>query len=198
LYQRAVEALTQGNIAFMKLAHARLSNTATARWSTVATTATRRCEYVDWNKKLYSGELMTRRIDALNQMVKDVRLLASSAKVSVKLSSRIKSFESTWRKMQGRKVAYQSIFDFVGIRVIVDNVAHCYQLLERVHDSYAWIPGRERDYIVSPKQNGYQSLHTTVRNSNGVFVEVQLRTPLMHQYNEEGQASHRAYKASTM
>ena len=183
---------------FVKLEHRHISNLPTARWSGVAATTNLRCEPGDWNQKVYSGELMTRRIQALNQVVAKVQLLAKSANVSARLSGRVKSFESTWRKMQVRRLPYQSIFDLIGVRVIVDNADHCYQLLKSVHDSYAQLAGHERDYIATPKRNGYQSLHTTVRNANGMLIEVQLRTARMHECCEGGRASHRAYKASAI
>ena len=140
---------------------------------------------------------MTRQVGALEQMVAGLRNLARSEGVPARFSGRVKSFESTWRKMAKRRIAYREVFDLVGVRVTVESAAHCYQLLERIHRKYAPIRGHERDYIVTPKENGYQSLHTTVRNATGMPIEVQLWTSGMQKRSETGPSSHQAYKATT-
>jgi GTP pyrophosphokinase len=178
----------------MKSARPNCPNLINARWSGVAVVAGSWRGSVGREEKRYSGNELAGRVDALEEMVTELRGLANSAGVSVRLSGRVKSFESTWHKMAKRHIAYQEVLDQVGVRMIFERVEHCYQVLGRLHRKYRRIPGHERDYIVAPKENGYQSLHTTLRNAKGMSIEVQLRTSGMHERSEAGSASHQAYK----
>lgn len=166
-----------------------------ARWSSVVNVAVNWVENYVGSEAYFFGNVMVRRMDALIQMVNELRHLANSEGVSAKLSGRIKSFESTRRKMVNRQIAYCDVFDLVGVRVVVESIEHCYRLLDCVHRQYTQVTGHERDYIANPKTNGYQSLHTTVRDPNGVSIEVQLRTSSMQERSEVGPASHETYKS---
>jgi GTP pyrophosphokinase len=124
----------------------------------------------------------------------DVAALMKQAGIDAQISGRPKHIYSIWAKMQAKQLAFEELYDVRALRVIVDNVAHCYQALSLIHERFAPIASEYDDYIARPKPNGYQSLHTVVADAGGRPLEVQIRTRQMHDFAELGVAAHWRYK----
>ena len=110
------------------------------------------------------------------------------------ISSRVKSVHGIFRKVYIKGKSFEEIYDIYAVRIIVDTMIDCYNVLGIVHDMYKPIPGRFKDYISTPKPNMYQSLHTTVLSKEGIPFEIQIRTWEMHRTAEYGIAAHWKYK----
>jgi len=130
----------------------------------------------------------------IREFIKVVRGILSDGGIAAEVVGRPKHFYSIYDKMQRYDLLYDQIFDLVGFRIIVDTVADCYAALGLVHANWKPVPGRFKDYIALPKNNLYQSLHTTVIGTSGERVEVQIRTHEMHRVSEFGIAAHWRYK----
>jgi GTP pyrophosphokinase len=115
-------------------------------------------------------------------------------KVNAVVQGRPKHIYSIVKKMRGKSLDFSQVFDIRAMRVIVNNVADCYEALSWVHARYAPIASEFDDYIAKPKANGYQSLHTVVRDDQARPIEIQIRTQAMHAHAEHGVAAHWAYK----
>ena len=115
--------------------------------------------------------------------------------INYRLEGRIKSVYSLYRKMYTFNKAFDEIYDFYAVRIIVDTELECYTALGLVHEMFKSIPGRFKDYISTPKPNLYRSLHTTVIGRSGIPFEVQIRTRQMHEEAEYGIAAHWKYKS---
>ncbi|MHA1546678.1 MAG: RelA/SpoT family protein, partial [Alphaproteobacteria bacterium] len=132
------------------------------------------------------------------RLIEDVRqaLLGRLAKagLEVEIHGREKRAFSIWRKMERKSIALEQFSDIFGFRVIVQSVEECYRTLGIVHQAWPVVPGRFKDYISIPKQNDYQSLHTTIVGPGKQRVELQIRTAAMHDVAERGVAAHALYK----
>ena len=109
-------------------------------------------------------------------------------------TGRVKHIFSIWRKMKRKSVSIDEIYDMRAVRILVDRVSDCYVVLGAVHSLWEHVPKEFDDYIASPKQNGYRSLHTAIVGPEGKFLEVQIRTRQMHEESELGVAAHWRYK----
>ncbi len=114
--------------------------------------------------------------------------------IAAEVSGRRKRAYSIWRKMERKAVGFEQLSDIFGFRVVVGDVAECYQALGIVHTTWPVVPGRFKDYISTPKQNDYRSIHTTVIGPGKQRVELQIRTREMQQIAEYGIAAHALYK----
>lgn len=112
----------------------------------------------------------------------------------IETHQRVKGRYSLWRKLRRKNMDIEKIYDIVALRIIVPKVEDCYRLLGIIHSMWKPLPGRIKDYIALPKVNGYQSLHTTVFSGDGGIIEIQVRTPEMHEFAEFGFAAHHVYK----
>ncbi|SEK31249.1 GTP pyrophosphokinase [Roseateles sp. YR242] len=132
------------------------------------------------------------------QSVESVRSTLEQALQSQGLQAQVqgrpKHLYSIWKKMRGKGLTLERVFDLRALRVIVPDVADCYAVLARLHELYKPVDGEFDDYIARPKPNGYQSLHTVVLADDGRPMEVQIRTRAMHEHAEHGVAAHWAYK----
>jgi GTP pyrophosphokinase len=120
--------------------------------------------------------------------------MLADAGIRADIQGRPKHIYSIWKKMRGKELDFEHVFDIRAMRVIVDDVAACYAVLGRVNERYRAVDGEFDDYIAKPKANGYQSLHTVVKDDAGRAFEVQIRTREMHEHAEHGVAAHWAYK----
>ena len=133
------------------------------------------------------SNLIPRIIEKFTEDMKDTGL-------DFKIYGREKKPYSIWRKMENQSITFEQICDIMAFRIIVPTVADCYHTLGVIHTKYPMVPGRYKDYISTPKPNGYQSLHTGVIGPFKQRVEVQIRTPEMHEVAELGVAAHWQYK----
>ncbi len=116
--------------------------------------------------------------------------------INAEIYGREKTPFSIWRKVQKKRVSLEQVTDIIGFRVILKNIDDCYKTLGIFHKKWNCIPGKFKDYISSPKINGYESIHTSVIGSNKKPIEIQIRTSEMHEFAERGIASHWKYKSS--
>ncbi len=152
------------------------------------------------NPEIYKtiDEKVTARQSKRDKYIEDVReIVANEMKahnIPCDISGRIKHFYSIHRKMEAQNIPFDEVYDLIAFRIIVDNLAQCYEALGALHGLWRPVPGRFKDYIAMPKANNYQSLHTTVIGPHGERVEFQIRTHEMHDVADRGIAAHWKYK----
>jgi GTP diphosphokinase / guanosine-3',5'-bis(diphosphate) 3'-diphosphatase len=134
----------------------------------------------------------------LARVMDQVRGILSGAGIDASVTGRPKHLYSIYRKMVDSGLAFEEIYDLIGIRIITRDVRDCYAALGMIHTKWPPIHGRFKDYIAMPKFNLYQSLHTTVVGPDGKALEVQIRTDEMHQRAEAGIAAHWQYKEGSL
>ncbi|MBN2469906.1 MAG: bifunctional (p)ppGpp synthetase/guanosine-3',5'-bis(diphosphate) 3'-pyrophosphohydrolase [Anaerolineae bacterium] len=139
-------------------------------------------------------ERRVQREDSLEKIIEHVSHQLEEANIKARVMGRPKHIYSIYRKMQRKDVSYDQIYDIRAVRILVDDIPTCYQTLGLVHSIWRPIPGEFDDYIAAPKDNFYQSLHTTVHDEQGNPLEVQIRTWDMHRSAEYGIAAHWRYK----
>ena len=123
-----------------------------------------------------------------------IELMQQAGLKDVQIYGREKKPYSIWKKMESKGVTFEQLADIVGFRVVTDSVGECYQALGAIHEKYHTIPGNFKDYISTPKVNGYQSIHTAVIGPQQQRLEIQIRTKDMHEVAEYGIAAHWGYK----
>ena len=145
---------------------------------------------------------VTKRLDQLHEGGGDqiarigsgLKLLLSRAGIEAEVSGREKHPYSIWKKMAERHISFEQLSDVMAFRAIVPDEASCYKALGTIHQRWPMVPGRFKDYVSTPKRNGYRSLHTSVIHSEKIRIEIQLRSSEMHAQAEYGLASHWTYK----
>ncbi|MFH0978517.1 MAG: bifunctional (p)ppGpp synthetase/guanosine-3',5'-bis(diphosphate) 3'-pyrophosphohydrolase [Candidatus Woesearchaeota archaeon] len=149
------------------------------------------------NYRLLANKIQQRREERehkTKRLIKQIRAALREKGIDASVQGRAKYFYSIYKKMKKRSVDFNEIYDLTAIRIITKTIPECYTALGVVHELFKPLPGRFKDYIALPKSNGYQSLHTTVVESESKILEIQIRTEEMHNIAEDGIAAHWRYK----
>ena len=149
------------------------------------------------NYKRIAGWLAAKRVDR-ERYIEDVKATIrgelEKADIHAEIAGRPKHIYSIWRKMQRKHLSFDQLYDIRAVRILVEDVAECYAALGIVHSLWPYIPGEFDDYIATPKDNLYRSLHTAVIGPGKLPLEIQIRTREMHEHAELGVAAHWTYK----
>ncbi|PKR59532.1 RelA/SpoT family protein [Thalassospira lohafexi] len=132
--------------------------------------------------------------NVVNRIVSELKDVIVRQGLKVDIYGREKRPYSIWQKMQRKNITFGELSDIMAFRVLVEDMPQCYEVLGYLHANYKVVPGRFKDYISTPKPNGYRSIHTTVLGPENHRIEVQIRTREMHEVNDNGVAAHWAYK----
>lgn len=155
-------------------------------------------KYLDHEAYEYLEDNISSRVDEnqkfLDTTICEIKEILAASDIKAEVFGRRKHFYSIYKKMKKQNKTLDQIYDLVAVRVIVNTVDECYEVLGRIHKKWAPVPGRIKDYIAIPKPNMYQSLHTTVVTDFGQIFEIQIRTYEMHKTAEYGIAAHWKYK----
>lgn len=137
---------------------------------------------------------LAERRSFVESVVNEIQGMLAESDIRGEVYGRPKHFYSIYKKMKNQNKTLEQIYDLTAVRVIVDSIDKCYEVLGKIHNKWKPVPGRIKDYIATPKANMYQSLHTTVVTSFGQPFEIQIRTAEMHRIAEYGIAAHWKYK----
>lgn len=140
------------------------------------------------------AEIFERNKDVLSEIEKALSGLFEKHAIKASVKSRQKKPWSVFRKMEAKALSFEQLSDIFGFRVVVDSVDDCYRALGAIHTTWSMVPGRFKDYISTPKQNDYRSIHTTIVGPSRQRVELQIRTKEMNKIAEYGVAAHSIYK----
>ncbi len=132
--------------------------------------------------------------DIVKKIIETLQRLMKDASIEAEVTGREKTRYSIWKKMQRKNVAFEQLSDIMAFRVVVKSLEECYHVLGIVHSSFPVVPGRFKDFISTPKPNGYRSIHTTVIGPENQRIEIQIRTADMHYEADMGVAAHWSYK----
>ena len=147
--------------------------------------------YISINKRI--SFLRKQNNDFIKDTISDIKKIINNENVQ-EIKGREKKIYSTWKKMLKKSSSLEKISDIYAFRIITNSTDDCYKVLGAIHTKWRMIPDRFKDFISTPKPNGYQSIHTTVISGNGMQMELQIRSQQMHQLAEYGVASHWIYK----
>ncbi|PAP94131.1 MAG: bifunctional (p)ppGpp synthetase/guanosine-3',5'-bis(diphosphate) 3'-pyrophosphohydrolase [Mesorhizobium sp.] len=142
------------------------------------------------------AEIFERNKDVLSEIERALSTLFEKYAIKAEVKSRQKKPWSVFRKMEAKALSFEQLSDIFGFRVVVDTVEDCYRALGAIHSTWSMVPGRFKDYISTPKQNDYRSIHTTIVGPSRQRVELQIRTYQMNKIAEYGVAAHSIYKDS--
>lgn len=140
------------------------------------------------------AEIFERNRGVIAEIEQALSALFAKYKLDVEVKSRQKKPWSIFRKMESKALSFEQLSDIFGFRVVVDTVEDCYRALGAIHGAWSMVPGRFKDYISTPKQNDYRSIHTTIIGPSSQRVELQIRTHEMNRIAEYGVAAHSIYK----
>ncbi len=130
----------------------------------------------------------------INSIMQELQEMLKNSSIEYHISGRPKHIYSIWRKMTRKNLPIDALYDLRAVRIYVDSVRECYEVLGMIHSRWAYIKDEFDDYIASPKENGYQSIHTVIIGAENKTVEIQIRTHEMHRHAEFGIAAHWRYK----
>jgi len=139
-------------------------------------------------------ELQEKTKDLTDKIINDLNDIFNKEEIIFKISGRQKQPYSIWEKMQKRNIGFHNLHDIMAFRITVENIADCYKALGIINSNYQMIPGSFKDYISTPKENGYQSLHLVILGPFNKKIEIQIRDSQMHEISELGVAAHWRYK----
>lgn len=132
--------------------------------------------------------------EMVSTVISELKKLMKDSDIACDVSGREKTRYSIWKKMQRKNISFEQLSDIMAFRIVVEDIAQCYHALGVIHSKYPVVPGRFKDFISTPKPNGYRSLHTTVIGPANHRIEIQIRTDEMHEEADLGVAAHWSYK----
>jgi guanosine-3',5'-bis(diphosphate) 3'-pyrophosphohydrolase len=142
--------------------------------------------------------LRDKGVDLVDNIISELHDVLKKHNIEASIKGREKTPYSIWKKMQRKNIAFEQLSDIMAFRILVENIEQCYMVLGIIHGAYSSVPGRFKDYISTPKPNGYRSIHTTVIGPARQRIEIQVRTHEMDEKAELGVAAHWAYKGGTV